>query len=85
MAILMMLSDFENAQEARRVLTTYGWVPLTKLGSKEFWIRRGHVCTLTFDGDNPSEAELKGYDGIDFIRLKSGEILVMPFGGCRAH
>jgi len=59
---------FENAQQARALLTSYGFVPLIHLNESEHWVRGPRRCILHFKGEMPGAVPLDGAEYVWFIR-----------------
>lgn len=47
--------SFPSAQVVRELLRGHGFVPMTRIGDGEHWVRRGRHVVLCFDGEVPCD------------------------------
>lgn len=68
---------FDNAQQARVRLVDYGFVPLTRLGNAEHFVRGNRRVILAYKGDTPGNVPLDSAIGVYFVSC--GDAIVCDF------
>ncbi|KKN16587.1 hypothetical protein LCGC14_0974270 [marine sediment metagenome] len=58
---------FDNAQQAREVLTRHGFIPLLRLGEAEHWVRDHRHCVIIYAGEFPGKVPVLKAQYVWFI------------------
>ena len=69
---------FKTAQQAREVLTHYGFIPLLAINGAEHWVNGPRRCILEYDGTIPEDVPLSASTFVRFVAI--GNEAVAYFG-----